>query len=103
MADFEYYFAQRESLETIIYLYDVVEVLGYDNYRNFEGVIEKAKLSCFNSGHRIEDHFVDVDEMIAIGSGTMPENLPVADSIKKIEIKERKRIGDKYLPEKKEK
>jgi DNA-damage-inducible protein D len=26
-------------------------------------------LSCFNSGHRIEDHFVDVTEMIEIGKG----------------------------------
>ncbi len=44
-------------------------VLSYGDYRNFEGVIEKAKLSCFNSGHRIEDHFVDVTEMIEIGKG----------------------------------
>ena len=44
-------------------------VLGYGDYRNFEGVIEKAKLSCFNSGHRLEDHFVDVTEMVTIGSG----------------------------------
>ncbi|SPD76489.1 DNA-damage-inducible protein [uncultured Desulfobacterium sp.] len=44
-------------------------VLGYGDYRNFEGVIEKARLSCFNSGHRIEDHFVDVTEMIEIGKG----------------------------------
>lgn len=35
--------------------------------------------------------------------GTMPENLPVADSIKKIETKERKRIGNKDVPEKKRK
>lgn len=48
---------------------DFAEVLGYGDYRNFEGVIEKAKLSCFNSGHRLEDHFVDVTEMVAIGSG----------------------------------
>jgi len=48
---------------------DFAEVLGYGDYRNFEGVVEKAKLSCFNSGHRIEDHFVDVTEMVAIGSG----------------------------------
>ena len=48
---------------------DFAEVLGYDNYRNFKGVIGKAKLSCFNSGHRIEDHFVDVDDMIEIGKG----------------------------------
>ena len=45
------------------------EVLGYDDYRNFERVIDKAKLSCFNSGHRIEDHFVDITEMVTIGSG----------------------------------
>jgi len=45
------------------------ESWGYGDYRNFEGVIEKARLSCFNSGHRIEDHFVDVTEMVAIGSG----------------------------------
>ena len=48
---------------------DFAEVLGYGDYRNFEGVIEKAKLSCFNSGHRIEDHFVDITEMIEIGKG----------------------------------
>ena len=48
---------------------DFAEVLGYGDYRNFEGVIDKAKLSCFNSGYRIEDHFVDVTEMIEIGKG----------------------------------
>lgn len=48
---------------------DFAEVLGYGDYRNFEAVIEKAKLACFNSGHRLEDHFVDVTEMVAIGSG----------------------------------
>jgi DNA-damage-inducible protein D len=31
---------------------------------NFEQVIKKAKTACFNSGHRIEDHFVDIIEMI---------------------------------------
>jgi DNA-damage-inducible protein D len=45
------------------------EMLGYGDYRNFEGVIEKAKLFCFNSGHRIDNHFVDVTEMIEIGKG----------------------------------
>ena len=48
---------------------DFAEVLDYGDYRNFEAVLEKAKLSCFNSGHRLEDHFVDVTEMVAIGSG----------------------------------
>jgi DNA-damage-inducible protein D len=44
-------------------------VLSYGDYRNFEGVVEKTKMACFNSGHRIEDHFVDVTEMIEIGKG----------------------------------
>ena len=48
---------------------DLADVLEYTQYRNFEGVIEKAKLSCFNSGHRIEDHFADVSKMIEIGKG----------------------------------
>jgi len=48
---------------------DFAVVLGYSDYRNFEAVIGKARLACFNSGHRIEDHFVDVTEMVTIGSG----------------------------------
>jgi DNA-damage-inducible protein D len=45
------------------------QILGYSDYRNFEQVIKKAKAACFNSGHRIEDHFVDITEMIEIGKG----------------------------------
>jgi DNA-damage-inducible protein D len=48
---------------------DLATVLGYNDYRNFEAVVVKAKLACFNSGHRVEDHFVDVTEMVRIGSG----------------------------------
>ena len=48
---------------------DFASILGYTDYRNFESVIGKARLSCFNSGHRIEDHFVDITEMVSIGSG----------------------------------
>ena len=94
-----------------------IRVLGYSDYRNFEQVIKKAKKACFNSGHRIEDHFVDITEMIEIGKekanrthrevgqkvrqtieelgGTMPENLPVAEDIKKLETKQRKRFKDR--------
>ena len=46
---------------------DLAEVLEYTQYRNFEAVIEKAKLACFNSGHRSEDHFADVSKMVDVG------------------------------------
>ncbi len=48
---------------------DFAKVLDYSDYRNFEAVIEKARTSCFNSGHRLDDHFVDITEMIKIGKG----------------------------------
>lgn len=48
---------------------DFSQILGYSDYRNFEQVIKKAKKTCFNSGHRIEDHFVDITEMIEISKG----------------------------------
>jgi DNA-damage-inducible protein D len=44
-------------------------VLCYADYRNFEQVVQKAKIACFNSLHRLEDHFVDITEMVEIGSG----------------------------------
>src|SRR3990172_2368867 len=51
----------------------LAEVLEYTQYRNFEAVIEKAKLACFNSGHRIENHFADVSKMVGIGSSATRE------------------------------
>lgn len=49
---------------------DVQELLDYAEWRNFSLVIEKAKISCLNSGQNVEDHFVDTDKMVKIGSGT---------------------------------
>lgn len=48
---------------------DFARVLGYVNYRHFQAVIEKARVACFNSGQRVEDHFVGSDQMIEIGKG----------------------------------
>ena len=47
---------------------DFARVLDYTDYRNFEQVIEKAKIACANSKQTIEDHFVDVNEMVGLGS-----------------------------------
>lgn len=48
---------------------DFAKVLDYSDYRNFEQVIAKARTACFNSGQRIDDHFVDVTDMIEVGKG----------------------------------
>ena len=45
------------------------KVLEYAEFRNFLPVIEKAKIACENSGQRVADHFVEMHEMVSIGSG----------------------------------
>ena len=52
---------------------ELAKVLGYTDYRNFLSVISKAKEACKNSGHKVSDHFVDINEMVQIGSGAERE------------------------------
>jgi DNA-damage-inducible protein D len=52
---------------------DIQLLLEYTEWRNFFGVIEKAKTACVNSGQTLENHFVDVNKMVEIGSGTTKE------------------------------
>jgi DNA-damage-inducible protein D len=41
-------------------------VLDYSEWRNFENVLEKAKIACQNSRNAVADHFVDVNKTIAL-------------------------------------
>ena len=52
---------------------DLQKLLGYTQWRNFENVIEKAKVSCETSEVRASDHFADVGKMVSIGSGAEKE------------------------------
>jgi DNA-damage-inducible protein D len=52
---------------------DLLLPLGYVEWRKFEGVIEKAKESCKNSGQKVDDHFGGAAKMIRIGLGTGKE------------------------------
>ena len=52
---------------------DLARALEYADYRNFEDVIGKAKIACKNSGINDSDHFVDVTEMVSLGSGAERE------------------------------
>ena len=52
---------------------DVQHLLGYAEWRNFGLVLSKAKTACEVSGHPVADHFVDVNKMVDLGSGSQRE------------------------------
>ncbi|HON91172.1 MAG: hypothetical protein KBI32_06970 [Phycisphaerae bacterium] len=56
---------------------DFAQVLGYADYHNFEQVMKRAKTACFNSGQRIEDHFVEITEMILDGARSQSQSTTV--------------------------
>jgi DNA-damage-inducible protein D len=49
---------------------DIQHLLGYTEWRNFTAVIIKAKTACEVSKHNVSDHFVDVNKMVDLGSGS---------------------------------
>lgn len=44
------------------------KLLGYSEYRHFIPVLTRAKETCENSGHTIDDHFEEILDMVKIGS-----------------------------------
>ena len=51
------------------YARELMPILQYSNWQNFEKIIDKAKTSCKNSDVNILDHFIDISKMVQIGSG----------------------------------
>lgn len=52
---------------------DLSKLLEYTEYRKFLNPINKAMESCKNNGEAVEDHFVQVSDMVKIGSGAERE------------------------------
>lgn len=52
---------------------DLQHLLGYTEWRNFSAVVTKAKTACELSDHGIPDHFVEVNKMVDLGSGSKRE------------------------------
>ena len=81
MADIEKYnehtFEQHKYVneygEDFWYARDMQEILQYIEWRNFVKAVDKAKTACEVSGNMVSDHFVDVNKMVQLGSGSKRE------------------------------
>lgn len=99
---FEDYAHKEEGVE-FWFARDLQKLLGYIEWRKFQGVIEKAKDACKNSNNDIEDHFVGAAKTIVMPkeasgllskSGIKPEELPPEEDLvqlqKKVKSEDRK-------------
>ena len=52
---------------------EIMEILGYRDWRDFIALVERAKDACNKSGNFSNDHFVHYPEMIEAGKGAQRE------------------------------
>ena len=55
------------------YARELMHLLDYLKWQNFENVLSKAKVACANNGIVVEDHFADASKMVTLGSGANRE------------------------------
>ena len=65
----------RHEADGIEYWYarELMTLLDYIQWRNFENVVKKGMLSCKNNGIRREGHFAGVSKMVTLGRGANRE------------------------------
>ncbi len=51
------------------YARELMPLLGYEQWRNFENAIEKAMISCQAARIAVSDHFAEISKMVQLGSG----------------------------------
>jgi len=72
-SDFESHANKAQDGIEFWFARDLQHLLEYTEWRNFTKVINRAKTACETAGHRISDHFVSINKMVQIGSGTERE------------------------------
>lgn len=70
--NFEEYAHEKDGV-AFWYARELQLLLEYDEWRNFGQVIQKAHIACENAKQSVADHFVDVNNMVAVGSGAERE------------------------------
>ena len=69
-ASFEQLIHREEDTEVEFWLArNLQEVLGYQTWRSFEQVVQKAITACQNSGYNPNDHFAEIGKMIPLVVG----------------------------------
>ena len=59
---------EEEKIE-FWYARDLMKLLGYSRWENFEKAVERAMESCKTSQIKALDHFREVTKMVSLGSG----------------------------------
>ncbi len=63
----------NENGQEFWYARELQTVLEYTEWRNFNKIIDKAKIACEVSNYEVPDHFVNINKMVEIGSGANRE------------------------------
>ena len=71
-AQFEQASAEIEGIECWS-ARELQKLLGYTLWQNFEKVLIKAKNACENVSEAVENHFIDINKMVEIGSGAQKQ------------------------------
>ena len=55
------------------YARELMHLLGYSRWQNFENVLSKAEVACANNGSTVENHFAEASKIVTLGSGANRE------------------------------
>jgi len=71
--NFDSYVQKTEDGLEFWFARDLQILLGYEQWKNFKKVIEKAKIACGKTKLVVNDHFADIGKMVGVGSGAKRE------------------------------